>query len=162
MKPIYRYCSIALLALGLFVWWYSRTPRVLARKIDSLIETLHVDPATTRSSRLIKSSSIGKYFDEQVELTSPIDEANGNFSPADLNSGFRFLTENAREITIERKGDISCEVDGKHATQQFQIDAKVSFSRWLKNLDGRYAVTVHWRKTEQGWKIHSNDWKEIP
>ena len=162
MKPIYRFCAIALLALGLFAWWYYQTPRVLARKVDGLITTLNFDPSTTRSSRLIKSSNIGKYFDEQVELTSPIEEANGNFSPSDFNSGYTFLTENAREIKIQRIGEIACEVDQKHATQQFDAHAKVEISRWLKSLDGRYAVTVHWRKTEQGWKIHSSDWKEIP
>lgn len=162
MKPIHRFCAVALLALGLFAWWYYQTPRVLARKIDGLISTLNFDPSTTRSSRLIKSSGIGKYFDEQVELSSPIDDANGNFSPADLNSGYSFLSENAREISIERIGEIICEVDGKHATQRFDVKAKVSVSRWLKSLDGRYGLTVHWRKTEQGWKIHSNDWKEIP
>lgn len=162
MKPIYRFCSVALLALGLFAWWYYQTPRVLARKIDSLITTLNFDPSTTRSSRLIKSSSIGKYFDEQVEITSPIDDANGNFSPADLNSGYGFLTESAREILIQRVGEITSEIDEEHATQQFDVYAKVSVSRWLKNLDGRYVVTVHWRKTEQGWKIHSSDCKEIP
>lgn len=161
MKPIYRFCSATLLALGLFAWWYYQTPRVLARKIDGLIAALNCDPDTTRSARLVKSSSIGKYFDEQVEITSPIDDANGNFSPADLNNGYSFLSESAREISIQRISEITMKIEGKHATQRFMVNAKVSVNRWLKNLEGRYAVTVHWRKTDNGWKIHSSDWKEI-
>lgn len=162
MKPFYRFLAVALLVLGLFAWWYYRPHRVLERKIDSLISTLNFQPSTSRSARLIKSSSISKYFDEQVEITSPIDDANGNFSPADLNSGYSFLSENAREITIVRVAEIEAEIKSEHATQKFDVEAKVSVSRWLKSLDGRYAVTVHWRKTKQGWKIHSSDWKEIP
>ena len=162
MKSIYRFAAIALIVLGLFSWWYYQTPRMLARKIDGLISTLRFDPSTSRSSRLIKTSGIQSYFDEQVEITSPIDNANGNFSPEDLTSGYSFLTENAREISIERVGEISCELDGPHATQRFDCNAKVSVSRWLKNLNGRYEITVHWKKTNDGWKIHSTDWKEIP
>lgn len=162
MKPIYRFSTIALLALGSFAWWYYQTPRILERKLDTLIATLNLDPTTTRASRLMKSSSIEKYFDEQVELTSPIDDINGNFSSAEINSGYSFLSENAREINLQRVGEITCEVDEKHATQQFQVNAKITVSRWFKNLDGRQAVTVHWRKTQQGWRIHSSDWKEIP
>jgi hypothetical protein len=162
MKSIYRFSAIALLAIGLFVWWYYQTPRTLARKIDGLISTLRFDTATSRSSRLIKSSSIGQYFDEQVEISSPIENANGNFSPEELNSGYGFLTENAREITIQRVTDIACAISDQHATQRFEVDARVSVSQWIKNLDGHYAITVHWRKTTHGWRIHSSDWKEIP
>lgn len=162
MKQLYRFAAVALLILGLFAWWYYQPKRVLARKLDNLIADLSFDPSTTRSSRLIKSSSIGGYFDQQVEITSPIDEANGNFSPEDLNSGFSFLSENAREISIQRAEKLTTTLDGKHATMEFDADVKVSITRWLKGLNGRYAVIVHWRKTEQGWKIHSSSWQEIP
>ena len=137
-------------------------PGVAARTLEEclLIQLRRKEEPTEYTDLAIKT--IEKYFDEQVELTSPIDDINGNFSSAEINSGYSFLSENAREINLQRVGEITCEVDEKHATQQFQVNAKITVSRWFKNLDGRQAVTVHWRKTQQGWRIHSSDWKEIP
>lgn len=161
MKPLFRFAAIALLLLGLFAWWFYQPKRILERKLDQLISTLSIAPHSTRSSRLIKSSSIGHYFDQQVEICSPIEQINGNFSPEDLNSGFSLLAENAQEISIQRAKKINIIIKGNHATMEFDADAKVSVRQWFQSLNGRYAVMMHWRKNEQGWKIHSTDWQEI-
>ena len=135
---------------------------MLERRLDKFIETLSFDKSTTRASRLVKSTTIGQYFDQQVEITSPIDEATGNFSPEDLNSAYSYLCENAQEIVIERAAELRTEINGDHATQKFEADVNVAISRWLKGLNGRYHVTIHWRKSEEGWKIHSTAWQEMP
>jgi hypothetical protein len=162
MKKILTYSAIASLVLGLFAWWYYQPKRLLERRLNQLIETLSFDPASTRTSRLLKSSSVGKFFDQHVEITSPIDDANGNFSPEDLNTAYSYLSENAREIVIHRDSTVQTQIDRDYATQEFEADVKVSISRWLQELNGRYFVTVHWRKTTEGWKIHSTTWKKMP
>ena len=85
MKPIYRFAAIALAVLALFAWWYYQPKRVLERRLDSLISALSIAPDTSRSARLFKSSSISQYFDQQVEITSPVDETNGNFTVDEIN-----------------------------------------------------------------------------
>lgn len=159
MKKIITYCAVALLLLGLFGWWYYQPERVLERRLDNLIETLNFDTSTTRTSRVMKSTSIGKFFDQQVELASPIEQANGNFSPDDFQQGLSFLSENAREIVIKRDSTLQTQVEGDHATQEFEADVNVAINRWINGLDGRYQITIHWRKTEEGWKIHSSTWQ---
>ena len=159
MKKIIIYCAVALLFLGLFGWWYYQPERVLERRLDNLIETLNFDPSTSRTSRVMKSSSIGKFFDQQVELASPIEQANGNFSPDDFQQGLSFLSENAREIMIKRDSTLQTKVEGDHATQEFEADVNVDINRLINGPDGRYQITIHWRKTEEGWKIHSSTWQ---
>lgn len=162
MKKIITYCAIACLALGLFAWWYYQPERVLERRLDKFIENLCFDKSTSRTSRLVKSTTIGQYFDQQVEITSPIDEATGNFPTEDLTSAYSYLCENAQEIVIDRAAELQTKVNGDHATQEFEADVNVAISRWLKGLKGRYHVTIHWRKTEDGWKIHSTAWQAMP
>jgi hypothetical protein len=162
MKKLLTFVATALIALSLFSFWYFQQERVLKRKLDNLIEDLNFTPESTRTTRLIKSSSITSYFDQATEISSPIEEANGNFSHEDLSSGYAALAEYAREISIVRTGEISYDGDKNHATLSFDAEVKLNIKRWIPSLDDNYHVTTHWRKTEKGWVIHSSHWSEIP
>lgn len=162
MKRLLAYIAVAALTLGLFAWWYYQPERVLARHLDDLLETVAFSPSTTRTSRVVKSASLEKFFDSQVELTTPHDEATGNFSPEDIRHGYSYLSENAREISIKRDAKIQTKIDGDHATQEFEADVKIDISRWLKGPSGRSHITLHWRKTEAGWRIHSAHASPMP
>lgn len=162
MKKLITYIAIAALTLGIFAWWYYQPERVLVRKLDNLLETVAFSPKTTRTSRVMKGSSLEKFFDTQVELTSPHDEATGNFSPDDFRSGYAYLSENAREITIKRDPTVITTITGDHAKQEFEADLNIAINRWLKGPNGRSHITLHWRKTDKGWKIHSAHASDMP
>lgn len=162
MKKIITFLATAFIAIVLFSFWYFQQERVLKRKLDNLIADLNFTPDSTRTTRLIKSSSITSYFDEATEISSPIEDANGNFSREDLSSGYAGLAEHAREISIVRIGDISYEGDESQATLIFDADVKITVTRWIQAVDDTYHVTTYWRKTNKGWVIHSSNWAESP
>ncbi|HBE22775.1 MAG TPA: hypothetical protein DDW21_04910 [Verrucomicrobiales bacterium] len=162
MSRILTFVTTALVALSLFSFWYFQQERVIKRKLDNLIEDLNFTPESTRTTRLIKSSSIASYFDVATEISSPIEEANGNFSHEDLSSGYAGLAEYAREINIVRTSEISYDGDKNQATLSFEADVKINIKRWIPSLDDSYHVTTHWRKTDKGWVIHSSHWSQTP
>lgn len=162
MKKIITFVTSALIAIAIFSFWYFQQERVLKRKLDNLIADLSFTPDSTRTTRLIKSSSITSYFDQATEISSPIEDANGNFSHEDLSSGYAGLAEYAREVKIVRTSDISYDGEKNQATLSFDADVKIDIKRWIPALDDSYHVTTHWRKTDKGWVIHSSNWAEIP
>jgi hypothetical protein len=162
MKKRITFLAVAVLSLSLFAWWYYQPERVLERKLDKLFETVAFDSSTTRTGRVVKGSSLDNFFDTQVELTSPLDQANGNFSPEDIRSAYAYLSENASEISIKRDHPLLTGIEGDHATQQCEADINIAINRWLDGPNGRYQLTLHWRKTDKGWKIHSMDANRMP
>lgn len=162
MKRLLIYVAINVLVVGLFQWWYQQPRRVVERKLGHLIEDLSIAPTTSRSSRLLKSSTIHSYFEDPLEISSPFDELNGSFTESDIDSGFAYLTESAREISIQREGDFETSLEGQHASVVFDATIKVVISRQERAVHQRCRVTTHWRKSKDGWLIHSSDWQEIP
>lgn len=162
MKRLAIYISIAVVSLSLYLWWYYQPERVLTRKLHGLVESLNFAPDSSRSARLMKSSSVTSYFADPVEITSPFEEATGSFTLSDLDSGYSYLAQSAREILIEPDDAIEIDLQNDHATLVFDAHVKVAINSFVKAVNGRYRITTHWKKTENGWQVHSSDWKEIP
>lgn len=162
MKRLIIYIATAVLCLSFFLWWYYQPELVLTRKLNGLIEALCFAPDSTRSARLMKNSSVTSYFADPTEITSPYDEATGSFTRTDLGSGYAYLAESAREISIVPVGEFAITLEGEHATIVFEAEVNVAINRFMKAVNGKHRVTTHWVKSDQGWLIHSSDWQEIP
>jgi hypothetical protein len=162
MKKLFVYIGLAILTLAAFTWWYFQPVRVLERRLDKCLDTIAFDTSTSRSSRVIKANSLPGFFDAQVELHSSVDEANGNFSPDDISGAYTYLAENAREISLNRLGETSTRIDGDHATQEFEADLLIAINRWIDGPSGRHQITLHWRKADGEWKIHSAHASRMP
>jgi hypothetical protein len=162
MKRILIYIGICSVIFGIYTWWYFRPERVVKREVLSLISTLEVPADTGRAARVMKANRVSRFFTQEVQLETPFAEANGTLSRNDLESGYSVAAENASKIIFQPEDDMKIVVDGKSAEVRFHVHAEVSIGRWIKPVNGRYSIEMHWKKTQDGWQISKSSWKEAP
>jgi hypothetical protein len=35
-------------------------------------------------------------------------------------------------------------------------------AKWIEVVDDTFTITIHWKKTDKGWKVNECAWKEMP
>lgn len=154
--------SVILAALaGLGIWWFSDT-QVLKRRTGSLLATLTLDSGTGKAGRQMAAYSLNALLAAQVELENPdIQEANGSFERAELESAFSWLCNQARQTRFEAGKFHSVSVSGDDAQVRLSLTGLVELPTY-RPADGTYEVSFHWQKEEDGWRLNRAVWREAP
>ena len=157
----------AILAVSLAVavifggWWFSPT-QVLKRRTESLLATLTLDSGTGKAGRQMAAYSLNALLASQVELENPeIQEANGNFERAELESAFSWLCNQARQTRFEAGKFHSVSVSGDAAKVKLSLTGLVELPTY-RPADGTYEVTFDWQKEEDGWRLSRAVWQQVP
>jgi hypothetical protein len=149
---------VALLA-ALAVWWFSPAQQI-KRRTNSLLETLTLDAGTGRAARQMGVYSLNALLAAEVELDTPtIDQANGTFDRADLESAYTWLCGQARQMRFDMRRIHSIEVSGDRGTVEFSLEALVELPTY-RPADGGYRVTFEWRREEDSWRLARATWLE--
>jgi hypothetical protein len=162
MKRILIYVGICSFVFGSYAWWYFRPERVVKREVLSLISTLEIPADTGRTARMMKANRLNRFFSQEVKLDTPFPEASGTLSSNDLASGYSVAAEHAGKIIIQPEDDMEIRVDGKSAEVRFHLHAEATIGRWIKPVNGRYFIEMHYEKTQDGWQISRSSWVEAP
>ncbi len=150
---------VALVVLGMVVWWYTPA-QVLKRRSAGLLDSLSFSGGTGIPARQLSGYSFGALLADEVELDSHgIPEADGTFSRATLEAGHAALASYARESGFEIEKIHFVAVDGDHGHVSLTIDGFVQLPDY-RPVDGRYQVDLHWRRSETGWHLYRAVWRE--
>jgi hypothetical protein len=154
--------AVSLVVAGIFgVWWFSPT-QVLKRRTESLLATLTLDSGTGKAGRQMAAYSLNALLASQVELENPeIQEANGSFERAELDSAFSWLCNQARQTRFEAGKFHSVSVSGAAATVKLSLTGLVELPTY-RPADGTYDVTFDWQKEEDGWRLSRAVWQQVP
>ncbi len=159
-----RFASLAVsLAVAVIfgVWWFSPT-QVLKRRTESLLATLTLDSGTGKAGRQMAAYSLNALLASQVELENPeIQEANGSFERAELESAFSWLCNQARQTRFEAGKFHSVSVSGDAAKVRLSLTGLVELPTY-RPADGTYEVTFDWQKEEDGWRLSRAVWQQVP
>jgi hypothetical protein len=159
-----RFASLAVsLAVAVIfgVWWFSPT-QVLKRRTESLLATLTLDSGTGKAGRQMAAYSLNALLASQVELENPeIQEANGSFERAELESAFSWLCNQARQTRFEAGKFHSVSVSGDAAKVKLSLTGLVELPTY-RPADGTYEVTFDWQKEEDGWRLSRAVWQQVP
>ncbi len=148
-------------AVGVGIWWFSPV-QVLKRRTGSLLATLTLDSGTGKAGRQMAAYSLNALLASQVELENPeIQEANGSFERAELESAFSWLCNQARQTRFEAGKFHSVSVSGDAAKVKLSLTGLVELPTY-RPADGTYEVTFDWQKEEDGWRLSRAVWRPLP
>jgi hypothetical protein len=143
------------------IWWFSPV-QVLKRRTESLLTTLTLDSGTGKAGRQMAAYSLNSLLASQVELENPeIEDANGSFERAELESAFSWLCNQARQTRFEAGKFHSVNVNGDAAKVKLSLTGLVELPTY-RPADGTYDVTFDWQKEEDGWRLRRAVWRQLP
>lgn len=152
--------ALALLII-LGIWWFSPA-QVLKRRTQSLLSTLTLDAGTGRASRTLATYSLNKLLAAQVELDTPtIPEANGNFERSEIESGFSWISQQAKQTRFELKRLHSVTIIGDTGKVKLTLSGLVELPHY-RPADGVYDVSFDWKNGDDGWRLTKAVWTQVP
>jgi hypothetical protein len=151
---------LGVLALAGFAFWWFSPGQVIKRRTQSLLETLTLDPGSGRASRQMGVYPLNALLAAEVELNTPtIDQANGTFERSEIESGFTWLCQQAKQTRFDLRRIHSLEVNGDRGVVDFSLDALVELPTY-RPADGAYRVTYEWRREDDAWRLFKATWIE--
>ena len=152
--------SLAFVVISAFALWWFSPGQVLKRRTLSLLETLTFDSGSGRASRQMGVYSLNALLAAEVELNTPtIDQANGTFDRAEIESAYTWLCQQARQTRFDMRRIHSIDVSGDRGVVVFSLDALVELPTY-RPADGTYRVTYEWRREEDAWRLVRATWLE--
>jgi hypothetical protein len=162
MKRIIPAAVIAAVILAIFGYWWSSPTQVLKRRTKSLLSTLTLESGNGKITRQMGAYSLGKLLAQQVELITPtIDEANGTFERAEMESAYAWLCSNSKKTSFKINEFESVSVTGATAQVTFTLDGLVELPSY-RPVDGTFFVTFDWEKSDNGWQLTRAKWDKTP
>jgi hypothetical protein len=161
MKRLSILGVILLFLVAFLLWWFSPT-QVLKRRTQSFLDLMTMDAGTGKSGRQLGVYRMNSLLAEQVELNTPtIEQANGTFARSELESGFSFICQQAKQTRFILNEIQSVEVASDRSTVVFSIEALVELPAY-RPVDGNFQVTFHWQREKDEWRLARADWTETP
>jgi hypothetical protein len=157
MKRVWIYVVLLIMSAGFAFWWFSPT-QVLKRRTTSLLETLTLDSSATQGSRTLAAYSLNALLASEVSLETPtIEEANGTFERAELESAFNWLCGQAKQTRFELMDFQS--VTGDTAEVACVLEALVELPT-VRPADGIHQARFSWRREDETWRVERAVWTE--
>ncbi len=159
MKRLAIFAVILALLGGFGTWWFSPL-QVVKRRTAALLATLTLERGSGKVGRHAGTYSLDGLLAEHVELNSPtIQEANGNFERAELESAYSWLCDQAKETRFKLEKIHTITLDDTKATVKLTLNGLVELPVY-RPADGRYDVTIEWLKGKDGWQLSRATWDQ--
>ena len=162
--PSMKKAGIALVAalavlVPLGMWWFSPEQAVM-RRTKHLMEILTLSGVPGTPMRQAKVYSMNALLAPEVELVVPdVPDANGSFDKEEMEAAFSWICQNAKRSRFDVVAFRDVDVVGDTATVRFLTEGYMELSTG-RPADGRYEVTIVWKKGGDGWRYDKIAWKK--
>jgi len=149
----------AVLLVPLGMWWFSPEQAVM-RRTKHLMEVLTLSEGSGVPLRQAKVYSMNALLAPEVELVVPdVPEANGSFDKEEMEAAFSWICRNAKRSRFDITAFRDVDVVGDTATVRFLAEGYIELSTG-RPADGRFEVTIVWKKGGDGWRYDKIVWKK--
>jgi hypothetical protein len=149
----------AVLLVPLGMWWFSPEQAVMGRT-KHLMEVLTLSEGSGVPLRQAKVYSMNALLAPEVELVVPdVPEANGSFDKEEMEAAFSWICRNAKQSRFDITAFRDVDVVGDTATVRFLAEGYIELSTG-RPADGRFEVTIVWKKGGDGWRYDKIVWKK--
>jgi len=157
-KLIPAAAAVILIPLGM--WWFS-AEQVIKRRTNHLMEVLSMSEGAGGPLRQAKVYSMNAMLAPEVTLTIPdIDDANGSFDKHEMESAFSWICQNAKQSDFRITEFQGIDIDGEIAKVRFIAEGFLDLGA-SRPADGSFDVTIHWKKSGDGWRYDAVTWKNL-
>jgi hypothetical protein len=151
--------AAAVLLIVFGIVWVSPT-QVIKRRTNKLMSALTLEEGSGSAARHLNTLSFASLIAEDVTLEiEGVEEANGEFSRQDLNSGFSWFTTQVRSSNFKVTDFLNVGAGGDRAEVEAKVEAVVSL-RDYRPADGAYLMELSWVKADGGWRLTRVKWRE--
>lgn len=160
MKKLWFILAALLILVPLGAWWFS-ADQVIKRRTTHLMEVLTIRAGSGGSMRQAKVFSMNGMLAPEVELESPdISDANGSFDNQELESAFSWICQNAKSSEMHVTKFRKIAINGNKAEVIVDVKGYLELPS-SRPADGKFLVTIHWVKGEDGWRFEKMVWKNL-
>jgi len=150
--------GVLAIVIGFLIWWF-HPHQVLKRRTKGLMETLTLVEGAGAASRNLKIYPLARALAGEVEISGSGDpRSEGVFSSSSIESGFSWLTRNARFTRFQIRRIESINRSGDLGVVHALIDAEVVLKESTP-LHGPYFMTLTWQKDEHSWRLIAAEWQ---
>lgn len=151
--------AVAIIAIVFAFIWFSPT-QVVKRRTEKLMSALSLEEGSGSAMRHLNTLSFDGLIAEDVTLElAGVGEANGEFSKADLNSGFSWFTTQAKVSKFHVSEFRKVAVGEDRAEVEAKVEAVVALPDY-RPADGSYLMELGWEKADDGWRLSRVKWRE--
>ncbi len=142
---------------GFLVWWF-HPDQVLKRRTKGLMNTLTLAEGAGAASRNLKLAPLSRAVGDRVLITGSGDHrADGTFTRDEIESGFAWLTRNARFTRFRIRSYESVAIDGREGVVRAVVEGHVEL-RDRTPLEGTHHATLTWNHDGDSWRLVAADW----
>ncbi len=146
------------LVIALGTWWFS-AEQVIKRRSSNLMEVLTLGEGAGTPLRQVKVFSLNAMMAPEIEIAAPqIPDAHGTFDEHEIESAFSWICRNAKRSDFEITKFHRVEIDGDRAVANFRAEGFLELPTY-RPADGSHDITVHWVKSEDGWRFNRIEWR---
>jgi len=158
MNRLFAGIGILVIVAGFLIWWF-HPHQVLKRRTKGLMETLTLVEGAGAASRNLKIYPLARVLADKVTISGAGDKrAEGDFSSASIESGFSWLTRNARFTRFQIRRIESIRRSGDIGVVHALIDADVVLQQETP-LQGPYSMTLTWQNDGSSWRLIAAEWQ---
>lgn len=159
MKRVIPSLVVVVVIVG-FLSWFLSPVQVVKRTTNKLMKTLTLEEGSGSAARHLNTLTLANLVADEVLFEAPkVEEVNGELSRSDINSGFSYLTAQAKFTKFDVVEYHSVEVAGDVATVSATVEGVVELPSY-RPADGMYEMRLTWEKAEDGWKLTGVRWTE--
>ncbi len=148
------------ICIALGVWWFS-PEQIIKRRTKSFLKTITIEQGSGGFSRGAGVHGFSDYIAKHITLENPdIEEANGEFASTDVQSGFAWLANNAKQMTFKPLEFSLISAGETDAQVDFTLQGLVEVSG-TKPVDGKFQVIFFWKKQDDRWRLSRAKWSKI-
>lgn len=159
MKRILTGIGLLAILAGFLIWWL-HPHQVLKRRTKGLMETLTLVEGAGPASRNLKIYPLARAIADEVEISGSGDRrSEGAFNRSQIESGFSWLTRNARFTRFQIRRIESVTRSGDTGVVRALIDAEVILQQETP-LQGPYFMTLTWQNADNKWRLVAAEWHQ--
>ena len=154
-----------LVLLGIFLWWWYRPERVVARRVAGLFEAANVAADSGDLTRSTRGEAIGAFLADRISFEGPEGPTEEVEGPQDRDSIVGLYTGLAKYCRSASITDLDIEsvtVEGDEAKVIATMDAIIELPNAERPVDGIQNLDMTWTKSDGKWQLSSAKWKETP
>ena len=157
MNRLLTTAAILAVIAGFLIWWFHPN-QVLKRRTKNLMDTLTLAEGAGAASRNLKIYPLSRALADEVRISGPGDSrADGVFTRQQIESGFSWLTRNARHTRFQTRRIESVTIQGRQGMVRAEVDSHVELQQQTP-LQGPANVTLTWNHDGKSWQLTAAEW----
>lgn len=154
---------LVLLAFGVFMWWWNRPERVVARRVAGLFEAANVPADMGNIGRGTRGGALEPFLAKSITFEGPdgpTEQIDGPQPKDYIMGAYSQVATACRSASVQDVQVEDVTVNGEEADVTATVDAVIEMPDGTKPVDGIEHLEMKWLKQDGKWVLSRAKWRE--